>query len=813
MLPRARGHSSRLRPFRQHAVILHAGTKVIGIRNPLVRAPGGTLAGSPSSAVPEFQLELQNQPARALIRLVALFAANQHFALDGDSIILASSRILERVNSTACRSASPKRKCAVIHVPELVVNVENSRGAIGTPLVVGPRHLSDSEFWDFVATDGFDRDPTSGFVRVATASDLVNAINDATWGTVIKLDQDASFDVSHYARSLPLPDGVTIRGDRRGTLPGPLILVSGEVERCVPDGNLGLALDDRGVRVLFDQRFPGGFGHNVRFTGLRIQGPCAPGTGRDSRLALFSGIGALDERISLIDHNELSQWTLSPVEVFGPSPSVRCGSPQPPTTLDNVRVVRNFVHNNETWKYGLGTVMQSGANATITGNTFSMNRHAIADDGTAVSGYRAFFNLVLSNAPSWTAEESGEGQSFGPQQDFDMHGSSPDTHHSGGTAGNYVDIAWNTFFGGNRPNYSLRGTPCGTPCGVNYFHDNVTEQNQNGAIESFDPSSVRLARPAFADAYIPIHELFVFGNGFSPAYSDPTVRLGIGDFDGDGIQDLFLATGSAWFYSPGGVTEWRSLAGGRTDPIDTLLFGDFDGDGRTDVVSKNGTNLMVSWGGISDWEVLNTNFYGSISDLAVGNFVGDQRDDLFYADGSEWRVSDAGRGSFVRVADSTFRVRDLRFGDFDGDGRTDVFGIVSGAWRVAYSAPSPRAPLAWTWTFLRSPLSDNINELTVADFNGDGIADVATSIFTLASDGSPLPVVNWDWKVSFGGVGDWTFLHRDSVPLAAAAGIGRFAGNAESDVLLWGWEDNDKLLAILLGGSGAKQRQSRQEMR
>ena len=119
----------------------------------------------------------------------------------------------------------------------------------------------------------------------------------------------------------------------------------------------------------------------------------------------------------------------------------------------------------------------------------------------------------------------------------------------------------------------------------------------------------------------------------------------MGDFDGDGIADLFLATGTSWFYSPAGNAEWRLLAGGRTDPIDSLLFGDFDGDGRTDVVGKNGATLMVSWGGISDWEVLNKQA-PPLSDLSVGRFTSPHHDDLFWADGINWYVSQGGTGAF-----------------------------------------------------------------------------------------------------------------------------------------------------------------------
>ena len=106
----------------------------------------------------------------------------------------------------------------------------------------------------------------------------------------------------------------------------------------------------------------------------------------------------------------------------------------------------------------------------------------------------------------------------------------------------------------------------------------------------------------------------------------------MGDFDGDGTQDLFLATGAAWYYAPAGKAEWRYL-NAQTDKLDTLLFGDFDADGRTDVFTQHGGNRWdVSWGGASRWETIN----GSgplLGNAAIGDFDGDHRADVFYADG------------------------------------------------------------------------------------------------------------------------------------------------------------------------------------
>lgn len=79
------------------------------------------------------------------------------------------------------------------------------------------------------------------------------------------------------------------------------------------------------------------------------------------------------------------------------------------------------------------TVTGEGGRALIEGNTFSMNRHAIASDGEPHNEYRAEYNLIVSSAPNYGG--------FSPyNQDFDMD----ETQGGyGGVAGFYV-YAWSS---------------------------------------------------------------------------------------------------------------------------------------------------------------------------------------------------------------------------------------------------------------------------------------------------------------------------------------------------------------------------------
>jgi hypothetical protein len=404
----------------------------------------------------------------------------------------------------------------------------------------------------------------------------------------------------------------------------------------------------------------------------------------------------------------------------------------------------------------------------VYGNTFVSNRHAIAGGkGSDHTGYRAWYNLVLADAPLQI--------DFGifdfHTHDFDMHGMGDNGF--GGIGGDYIDIYRNTFLGTNRHNFELRGDPC------NYaeFHENISLESQGDAVNWKTCPDVCLASAASPSLFRISSSPNQFG------HADPTIgpaALGVGDFDGDGVDDLFLATGTAWYYSPAGKAEWRFLSA-KTDTIGQLLFGDFDGDGRIDVVALHGGEFVVSWGGVSEWEVLNRDptggklllLPGAVSAMAVGDFDGDKIADIFWADGQTWWVSYGGNTPFKEVQTSSFRRPDLRFGDFNGDGRTDVFGVGSKNWQVSY-APASGQGLFSSWTALRTRMTNSASDLIVADFDGDGVADVATDC---ADPGC--------WRISYRGANDWTKVSQPTSLIGDLVGVGHFRSSASTDVLTW----------------------------
>jgi hypothetical protein len=688
-----------------HEVYLQAGNKVVGVVS--------------NDLVDGRRLELQNYTG----------APGQIWVLDGDSLILKANR-------------------------NLVAEVKYGRTPRGTPVVLGRRDLDDSEFWTFAAVDGTNKKPTTGFVTVSNGAQLKAQVDAASWGTVIEIDQNASIPIDGFA--LQLKAGVTLRGNRRGTTPGP-----------------ELTLDSYPQRNAIDI-----VGDYARVTGIRLRGP-SPTKAEEP---YSNGVFVDDQQAhwAIVDHNDMSGWTEAAVHVnyyshYNSATDLQCDPPPTPIRRPRtVRVFRNFLHHNARAGLGYGVTIYANGFATILGNTFLYNRHAIAADGIAGTGYGAFDNLVLSDGPEYGVLGIAE-------HDFDMHGSDDSSHHTGGIAGSDVTMVMNTFLGTDRRNYDVRGIPCRR----HSFQSNVSRQSQNGTIHWYGQTPTAP----------PPSWLAIAGNWFSSP--DPTRTLGTGDFDGDGRQDLFLATGAAWYYAPAGLTEWRYLKEDSAERGD-LLFGDVDGDGRTDVVIKHGGVWLVSWAGASEPERINERD-GAINDFALGDFNGDGRADLFHTNGSRWLISYGSTTPFTVLYPSPYRLADLRLGDFNGDGQTDVFAVIGDSWFARYSGNS-------SWSRLRSALTSSVANVLVADFDGNGRSDVALSNSST-------------WKVSFNGIEDWASLRSSwAVSLKDAAGIADFDGTPGAEVL--GWElpipspDLDsRYLDIVPRGFAAPYRHSRNHMR
>ncbi|MPY92223.1 MAG: hypothetical protein GEV08_03895 [Acidimicrobiia bacterium] len=207
-----------------------------------------------------------------------------------------------------------------------------------------------------------------------------------------------------------------------------------------------------------------------------------------------------------------------------------------------------------------------------------------------------------------------------------------------------------------------------------------------------------------------------------------------GDFDGDGLADLYwYAPGAAQDYVSWGAAS-RAFALTEVDgPVDvdfTPLGGDFDGDGRHDIFwyAPGAPAEYMTWG-VAD-RALAAVAAPLVDQVtfrpAAGDFDGDGRDDIFwyapgYAADFLWWAEPDRRFSYEdapSVDQADFRPAG---GDFDGDGRGDV----------VWYAPGAASDYVW-WGFDRSrfdygsapALDDPAAVSVVGDFDADGDDDV-----------------------------------------------------------------------------------------
>jgi hypothetical protein len=590
-----------------------------------------------------------------------------------------------------------------------VVETLGGRGADWTPLVLGTQETDAAEVFTFVPRSSSTPYPHTGFVTPHDEGQLRAAVNRG-WGTVVVLDEVNPITVTSTIR-LEVA-GTTVRGFRRGMWPG---------ARVNAPVNAGL----------FDAA-----AERLRFTGFRCHGPNRTKVYTEEHYS--SCINAAEGRRVLVDHLEAESFPWAALNALGDQFGVQCTFTQPRNP--SIRFLRNYIHHGQMERNGYG-VQSGSAFPLVEGNTFTQNRHAIAGTWHASTGYQAIYNLVTS------ASEEYPGVVLPYRnQDFDMHGGSPgDGDGYGERGGDYVDIGYNTFLSTDgRKALHYRGAPCRQI----QIHHNV---NLN-SINNFDLSG------------IPDPQLVNKWANQEPG-TNPWQDLAVGDFDGDGRDDLFMGTGAAWYYAPQGATEWRFL-NRASERASALRFGDFDRDGRTDVLAYHGGAWDVSWGGASPWERINT-LPVSFADLRVGDFDGDGIADVFMANGREWFISRSGRGAWTHFALAIHRARDLLFADFNRDGKTDVFGIDGGWWKYV-----PGGSDTWVW-LRQAPAGTSLAQLRVGDFDGDGYADVARG-------------ASGTWELSPRGTGALQRLWS-AVPggFSSATHLGRFSGGTRVEMLKW----------------------------
>jgi len=573
---------------------------------------------------------------------------------------------------------------------------------------------------------------------------------------------------------MPIYSGVTLTGERGELGSRPLLFTT--------------LIDKAESRSMFEV-----CGNDIRIENLHLRGP-QTGENHGITLPYFHGVrvfeaagrraaspcvadntpdipepfrGQLGRNVVIAD-NEMEQWTGGAVRTIGVHGNIPikewephtcagnsqcCGDPDgvfPPDPDDDVcwkpltfadaglvRVERNFMHHNARNSGGYGVDVNGGSFVTIIGNVFNYNRHAVTATGRGHSGYVARFNYVLQGG--YRQDPIGAiGYGGYYNQHMDVHGEGSGGY--GGPAGTQYDISLNTFRGAQtygqirtRSAFWQRGIP---ETGIDFKDNVLVHGSLSDAVRfrKFNP----FGGPSNSTArqYAKFHPS---GNRYD---TDPVRDLATGDFDGDGVTDVFIANGTGWFYSRGGKRPWEFLHA-STKNIRELGFADIDNDGVTDVLYRDPQGSVgYLKSGREDLVALTTSPV-PMKDMRFGDFDGDGKTDMFVTHQGKWRVWRGSTKAWEVVNTSGKKISELLFGDFDRVRGTDVATVLSDRWAISSAATS-------SWNFLNKRLVSSFENAIAADFDGNGRTDIAYRVLGL-------------WMVSQDGQSEMRLLGMPSV--------------------------------------------------
>ena len=278
-----------------------------------------------------------------------------------------------------------------------------------------------------------------------------------------------------------------------------------------------------------------------------------------------------------------------------------------------------------------------------------------------------------------------------------------------------------------------------------------------------------------------------------PSLPQRTRRLG--DFDGDGHDDVLLRRDDgAWYYY---AMDGRRHISGRNGPAtltrdlryDVAGIGDFDGDGRDDVLLRRDDGAWYYYAMDGRRHISGRNGPATLTrDLrygvaGIGDLDGDGRDDVLLRrdDGAWYYYAMDGRRHISGRNGPATLTRDLRYdvagiGDFDGDGRDDVLLRRDDGFWYYYAMDGRRHIRARTGP---ATLTRNLRYgvAGIGDLDGDGRDDVL-----LRRDDGAWYYYAMDGRRHISGRNGPATLTRDL--RYGVAGIGDLDGDGRDDVLL-----------------------------
>jgi trimeric autotransporter adhesin len=218
-----------------------------------------------------------------------------------------------------------------------------------------------------------------------------------------------------------------------------------------------------------------------------------------------------------------------------------------------------------------------------------------------------------------------------------------------------------------------------------------------------------------------------------------------GDFNGDGIPDLAVATPanstvSILLGNGDGTFTFKATATAGVDPI-SIAVGDFNADGKSDLAVANfGNDRVTILLGNGDGTFTATPgnapaVGGSPESVTVADFNGDGIADVAVANsfvnsghaGTVTILLGNGDGTFVPAASPSTDINSyaIAAADFNGDGKADlVVGNAINAGTVSVLVGNGDGTFAPT---INQPAGNDPLFVATGDFNGDGLADIAAA--------------------------------------------------------------------------------------